>query len=108
MRPSPRATRPSPSAPWRPRPWPTRRSPSGATASSGLPVSFSSTAAGTVPGDEVTLGATGTCTITADQAGNANWNAAPQVPQTFDIGKLAQAALSVDAPTAGTFGGSMT
>ena len=59
----------------------------GATASSGLTVSFSSstTAVCTVSGTSVTLLTTGTCTINADQAGNATWNAAPQVPRSFTV-----------------------
>ncbi len=59
----------------------------GATASSGLAVSFSSTTplVCTVAGTSVTLLTTGTCTIAADQAGNANWNAAPQVLQSFTV-----------------------
>src|SRR5205085_1923617 len=32
---------------------------------------------------------TGTCTVTADQNGNANYNAAPQATQTFTVGKKA-------------------
>ena len=76
-----------------------------ATASSGLPVTFGAAGACTVLADVVSLTGAGSCTITAPEAGNDNWNAATAVDQTFDIGKLAQAALSVDAPTAGTFGG---
>ncbi|KOR27679.1 hypothetical protein TI04_12825, partial [Achromatium sp. WMS2] len=58
-----------------------------ATASSNLPVSFGTTtpAVCTVSGTTVTPVAAGTCTITADQAGNANYNAAPQVTQTITI-----------------------
>ena len=62
-----------------------------ATASSGLAVSFSSTTTGvcTVAGSTVTIVAAGTCTIVANQAGNANYNAAPQVTQSFTVGKKA-------------------
>src|SRR5205807_6676792 len=63
------------------------------TASSGLPVSLSAIGNCTVttpsPGTVHTTGA-GACTITASQAGNANYNAAANVPQTFSIGKADQ------------------
>ncbi len=58
-----------------------------ATASSGLPVSFSATGNCTVSGSTVTITGAGSCTITADQAGNANYLAAPSVPQSFSIAK---------------------
>jgi hypothetical protein len=58
-----------------------------ATASSGLTVSFTSTTSAvcTVSGTTVTMGSLGTCTIAADQAGDANYNAAPQVKQDIAI-----------------------
>ena len=58
-----------------------------ATASSGLPVTFTSgtTPVCTVSGTSVTFVATGTCTIRADQAGNASYNAAPQVSRSFTV-----------------------
>ncbi|MEO7839411.1 MAG: PxKF domain-containing protein [Anaerolineales bacterium] len=60
-----------------------------ATASSGLAVSFSSQTASTctVSGNTVHIVAAGTCTIRASQAGNSNYNAAPNVDQSFSIGK---------------------
>jgi RHS repeat-associated protein len=63
-----------------------------ATASSGLAVTFSSTTPTlcSVSGSTVTLIAAGTCTIAADQAGNANYNAAAQVAQSFTVNKAAQ------------------
>ena len=56
-----------------------------ATASSGLTVTFGSSTQGvcTVAGTTVSYLTSGTCTVTADQAGDDNWNAAPQV--TLDI-----------------------
>lgn len=59
----------------------------GATASSGLPVVFSSLTAGacTVSGSTVTLIAVGTCTIAADQFGDATYQAAARVTQSFGI-----------------------
>lgn len=58
-----------------------------ATASSGLPVSFSSNSAGvcTVNGNTVTLVAIGTCSITATQNGNATFNPATPVTQSFTV-----------------------
>src|SRR5438477_235661 len=54
-----------------------------ATASSGLSVSFTATGNCTVSGNTVHLTGAGACTITASQAGDANYNAATNVPQTF-------------------------
>jgi len=56
-----------------------------ATASSGLAVSFVSTttAVCTVSGTTATIVAAGTCTIQAQQVGNGNYNAAPNVNQSF-------------------------
>ena len=65
-----------------------------ASASSGLPVAFSAGAGSsgvcTVSGSTVTIVGAGTCTIDADQAGDANYPAAPQVQQTFSIAKGTQ------------------
>ena len=58
-----------------------------ANATSGLPVSFASltTTICTLTGSTVTLVAAGTCTIRASQAGNATYNAAPNVDQSFTV-----------------------
>jgi len=56
-----------------------------ATASSGLPVSFTASGACTVSGNTVHISGVGSCTITAYQAGNSNYNAAPDVSQTFTV-----------------------
>ncbi len=58
-----------------------------ATATSGLTVTFTSNTPGvcTVSGNNVTTVATGVCSISADQAGNADYNAAPQVTQGFSV-----------------------
>jgi hypothetical protein len=57
-----------------------------ATASSGLPVSFSILSGpATISGTNVTITNTGTVTIRASQAGNANYNAAPNVDQSFTV-----------------------
>ena len=58
-----------------------------ATASSGLPVSFTASGSCTVSGSTVHLTGPGSCTVTASQAGNASYNAAPPVSQTFSIAK---------------------
>ncbi len=57
-----------------------------ATASSGLPVSFSILSGpATVSGTNVTITGTGSVTVQASQAGNANYNAAPNVSQSFTV-----------------------
>ena len=69
---------------------------------SGNPVTFSASGACTVSGSTVTIGGAGNCTITASQAGDANFNAAQDVAQTFTIAKKAA---SVSAVAAGkTYG----
>ena len=60
-----------------------------ATASSGLPVTFTPSGNCTVAGSTVHLTGVGACTITAKQAGDANFNAAPDVPRSFTIAKAA-------------------
>lgn len=65
-----------------------------AAASSGLPVTLTAvtpstcTTLGAVP--YVSLVASGTCTIQASQAGNATYEAAPPVSQTFSISQVPQ------------------
>jgi hypothetical protein len=76
---------------------------------SGSPVTFASTTPATcsVAGTTVTGLGAGTCTISANQAGNTNYNAAPQVMQSFSIAKGAQAIIFGTAPanvTVGTTG----
>jgi hypothetical protein len=61
-----------------------------ATATSGLAVSFAASGNCTVSGSTVHITAAGSCTITASQAGNASYNAAPDAPQSFTIGKSNQ------------------
>ena len=60
-----------------------------ATATSGLPVSFSSTTATTcsVAGSTVTILHAGSCTVRASQGGNASFNPAADVDQTFTIAR---------------------
>jgi Calx-beta domain/FG-GAP-like repeat/Domain of unknown function (DUF4214) len=56
-----------------------------ATATSGLPVSFFTSGQCTVNGNTVHIIGAGLCTITASQAGNNNFNPAPDVDQGFTI-----------------------
>ncbi|HEX7656694.1 MAG TPA: Ig-like domain-containing protein [Sphingomonas sp.] len=59
-----------------------------ATATSHLTVTFSLDGASTgcaLAGSTVTFTGAGTCRIDADQAGDSNWNAAPQVQQSFTV-----------------------
>jgi hypothetical protein len=56
-----------------------------ATASSGLVVSFTASGNCTMSGSTVHITGVGNCTITARQGGNGNYNAAPDVSQTFTV-----------------------
>ena len=56
-----------------------------ATSSSGLPVTFTASGPCYISGDTVYITGVGTCTITAHQAGDDNYNAAPDVSQTFTV-----------------------
>ncbi len=79
---------------------------------SGNPVVFASTTTGvcTVSGNTVTGVSAGICAITADQAGNASYNAAPQATQRFSIGQPALQSQTISLGTAPTLlvGGSGT
>ena len=58
---------------------------------SGNPIVFSTlSTACSVSGNEVTLLAAGSCAISADQEGNDNYDAAPTVTRTFNIGFASQ------------------
>lgn len=61
-----------------------------ATASSSLAVTFSASGNCSVAGSTVHLTGAGSCTITASQAGDSNYNPAPNVPQSFSIAKASQ------------------
>ena len=70
-----------------------------ATASSGLTVTYSSdnTGVATVDtGGTVTVVALGTCHILANQAGDDNWNAAPQVSQTLTVSMISNGGFEVN------------
>jgi hypothetical protein len=78
----------------------------GATATSGLTVTFAASGNCTVTGTTVHLTGAGSCTITASQAGDANFNAAPDVAQSFTIAKANQTiAFTSTAPAAAVYGG---
>jgi len=54
----------------------------------------------------VSFSAAGTCTLDANQSGNANYNPAPQVQQTFTVGKASQTvSFTSTAPTGATVNG---
>jgi len=72
-----------------------------AVAGSGLQVTYisSNTAVATVTGNTVTIAGAGTTTITASQAGDANYNAAPDVPQILTVNRALQTITFTDFPT---------
>jgi len=75
-----------------------------ATATSGLGVTFSASGNCTVAGGSVHITGAGSCTVTASQAGDANYSAAPDVPQTFNIAK-ASSATAVTCPASVAYTG---
>ena len=65
--------------------------PVAATASSGLPVTIGASGACSIDAGIVTMtSGTGPCTVTFNQAGNANYSAAPEVLQTTTTEKASQ------------------
>ncbi len=74
---------------------------------SGLPVTFTIAPASsgicTIAGSTVTFTEAGTCTIQANQAGSANYNAAPQVTQAVTVG-LATQTITFTQPVGRTYG----
>jgi len=76
------------------------------TASSGLSVVLSvKSGPATVSGNTVTLIGAGTVVLAANQAGNTNYNAAPEVTTSFTVGKGSQIQGAFPAVGAKTFGG---
>ncbi|HBB95950.1 MAG TPA: hypothetical protein DC054_11225, partial [Blastocatellia bacterium] len=61
-----------------------------ASATSGLVVNLSANGQCTIAGATIHLTGAGSCTITAAQAGDANFNAAADLPQSFTIAKSNQ------------------
>ena len=81
-----------------------------ATASSGLPVALTidptASAVCSISGSTVSFIGVGTCVIDANQAGDANYNPAPQVQQSFPVGKGSQTiTFTSTAPVGATVGG---
>ena len=81
-----------------------------ATASSGLTVTFTSgtptvcTSSGT-NGSIFTFVANGTCTVNANQTGGTNYNAAPQVQQSFGVKHSQTVSFTSTAPGSASAGG---
>ncbi len=77
----------------------------GATASSGLAVDYTSQTTGvcTIVAGQLHVVSAGSCTIQADQAGDDNYNAAPQVERTFTIAKADQT-IDFTAPSGVRYG----
>ena len=80
----------------------------GATASSGLAVNYTASGACTIVSGLVHLTSTGTCKVTASQAGNANWNPAIAVVQSFKVIASASTTIVLSGPTHVGLGGSFT
>ncbi|MDR3502753.1 MAG: fibronectin type III domain-containing protein [Legionella sp.] len=81
-----------------------------ATATSGLTVTLtvdaSSSSVCSMSAGVVSFNAVGTCTINANQAGNANYNAATQLQQSFTVGKGSQTiSYTSTAPSAAVVAG---
>src|SRR5450756_1019679 len=81
-----------------------------ATATSGLAVALtidaSASSVCSISGGVVSFSGVGTCTINANQAGDASYTAAPQVQQSFAVGKRSQTiSFTSTAPSTATVGG---
>jgi hypothetical protein len=73
--------------------------PVSATAGSGLAVSFSIfSGPATLAGNNLTITGAGTVVVRASQAGNTNYNAAPNVDQSFTVAKANQTITFVSLP----------
>ena len=84
-----------------------------ATATSSLTVAFaidlSASSVCSVSGSTVSFIGVGNCVINANQAGNANYLAAPQAHQTFAVGKASQTiSFTSTAPTSASVGATYT
>ena len=71
-------------------------------------MSFAAAGQCTIDGATVHLTGAGACTITASQPGDSTYDAAPDVPQQFDIAKAMQAAFTIGAPASLTYGNTAT
>lgn len=82
-----------------------------ATSTSALPVTFNSSTTGVctiAPGGLLTLVTAGSCTIAAVQAGDAAFDAAPPVSQTFTVNAIVPGAPTIGTATAATGQASVT
>ena len=78
---------------------------------SGNPVTFSSTTPSVcfVTGSSVSFVGVGSCTVAADQAGNADYQAAPELSQPLSVGQATPSTPSIsNLPASGTYGGGFT
>jgi hypothetical protein len=77
----------------------------GATSSSGYSVSYGASGNCSIVSALVHITGAGSCTVMANQAGDADYNAAPQVQRTFSVGKASQAILiGTAAPASAVYG----
>ncbi|MGC2163408.1 MAG: chitobiase/beta-hexosaminidase C-terminal domain-containing protein, partial [Silvibacterium sp.] len=75
-----------------------------ATATSGLPVTFSLVSGpGSVSGNTLTITGVGTIVVAANQAGNADYAAAPQVTQSVVVNVIGAVAAPTFTPAAGSY-----
>jgi VCBS repeat-containing protein len=80
-----------------------------ATASSGLDVGFSiASGPATISGSTVTITGAGTVTVRASQAGDANYNPAPDVDQPFTVNKADTATTLTSSQNPSVYGQSVT
>jgi hypothetical protein len=79
-----------------------------ATAGSGLPVSLAASGNCTNSGSTIHITGAGSCTVTASQAGDASYNAAPNVQRSFNIAKAATATAVSSSTNPSTSGQSVT
>ncbi|MFL6282222.1 MAG: FG-GAP-like repeat-containing protein [Pyrinomonadaceae bacterium] len=79
-----------------------------ATSTSGLAVSFGASGNCTVTGNTVHITGGGSCTITASQGGDSNYNAAADVPRSFQIAKANSATTVSSSTNPSTSGQSVT
>ena len=80
-----------------------------ASASSGLAVSFSASGDCTVSGSTVHITGAGSCSVKASQGGDSNYNAAPDVTQSFTVHKANQTiSITTPPPSTSVYGGSFT
>jgi hypothetical protein len=83
-----------------------------ATATSGQTVAFSvdptSTGTGTIAGNMLTVTGAGTLVIDANQTGNSNYTAAPQMQRTIVVNQAAATIIINNVPANAVYGGNFT